>query len=69
MPADLKAALAADAQARRNFDGFSDSSKRLILYWILSAKLPHTRKKRITETVLLAARNIKAAHGVREPEP
>lgn len=68
MPADLRRELAANQQAGRNFDKFSDSSKRLILYWLSTAKRPETRQKRIAETVRLAAKNIKAAHGVRETD-
>jgi uncharacterized protein YdeI (YjbR/CyaY-like superfamily) len=33
-----------------------------ILWWIASAKQPETRRKRIEETVALAAQNIKANH-------
>jgi uncharacterized protein YdeI (YjbR/CyaY-like superfamily) len=34
----------------------------MILEWIASAKRPETRAKRITETVKLAAKNIRANH-------
>jgi len=68
IPPDLRRELAANQQARRNFEAFSDSSKRLILYWISTAKRGETRQKRIAEAVRLAAKNIKAAHGIREPE-
>jgi uncharacterized protein YdeI (YjbR/CyaY-like superfamily) len=66
VPDDLAAALRADRGAQRNFNAFSDSSKRVILFWILSAKRPETRARRIAETVRLAARNRKAAHGPAE---
>jgi uncharacterized protein YdeI (YjbR/CyaY-like superfamily) len=62
MPNDLREALAANDLARLNFDMFSNSSKRNILWWIASAKRPETRHKRIEETVRLAAENIKAHH-------
>ncbi len=39
---------------------FSRSTKRAILEWILNAKRPETRSKRIAETVSLAAENKKA---------
>jgi uncharacterized protein YdeI (YjbR/CyaY-like superfamily) len=65
MPADLLEQLAANAEARRNFEAFSDSSKKIILFWIASAKRDETRRKRIAETVRLAEQNIKAAHGRR----
>jgi len=62
MPADLLEQLSANPQARRNFEGFSTSSKKIILFWIASAKRDETKRKRIEETVRLAAQNIKAAH-------
>jgi len=63
MPADLLEKLSANTEAKRNFDGFSASSKKIILFWIANAKRDETRRKRIEETVRLAAQNIKAAHG------
>lgn len=62
MPEDLLAHLSANAEAKRNFEAFSPSSKKMILFWIASAKREETRRKRIEETVRLAAQNIKAAH-------
>jgi uncharacterized protein YdeI (YjbR/CyaY-like superfamily) len=62
IPADLKQAFSANPEAKRNFETFSDSSKRIILYWITGAKRAETRRKRVEETVRLAAENIKAAH-------
>lgn len=60
IPEDLMQALETNENARKYFDLFSNSSKKNILFWIQSAKLPETRLKRITETVRLAADNIKA---------
>jgi len=62
IPTDLLEQFAANAEAKRNFEGFSNSSKKIILFWIASAKRDETRLKRIEETVRLAAQNIKAAH-------
>jgi uncharacterized protein YdeI (YjbR/CyaY-like superfamily) len=62
VPPDLKTALAARPVAARNFDGFSPSSKKIILGWIASAKRPETRLKRVAETVRQAAKNLKANH-------
>jgi uncharacterized protein YdeI (YjbR/CyaY-like superfamily) len=62
MPADLLEQLSANPDAKRNFEAFSTSSKKTILFWIASARRDETRRKRIGETVRLAARNIKAAH-------
>ena len=41
---------------------FRPSSKRIILEWILNAKRPETRRRRIEETVRLAEQNIRADH-------
>lgn len=62
IPPDLEQALAANPAANQNFQAFSNSSKKNILWWIGSAKQPATRIKRIEETVSLAAKNIKANH-------
>lgn len=62
MPEDLLEQLSANEEAKRNFEAFSTSSKKIILFWIASAKREETRRKRIEETVRLAAQNIKAAH-------
>jgi len=62
IPRDLLLALEKDGQARLNFEGFSASSKKVILFWIASAKRPETRQKRIAETIRFAAMNQKAAH-------
>ncbi len=62
VPPDLQAALDANDTARANFEAFSPSSKKTILWWIESAKRPETRAKRVEETVTLAAQNIKANH-------
>jgi len=61
MPQELTAQLAKNQQAKTNFDTFSDSSKRMILFWIYSAKRDNTRANRIAKTVELAEQNIKAA--------
>ncbi|MBE9157660.1 YdeI/OmpD-associated family protein [Nodosilinea sp. LEGE 06152] len=60
IPADLAAALAANATAKANFEAFPRSAKRGILEWIASAKRAETRDRRIAETVHLAAQNIRA---------
>lgn len=62
VPPDLNEAFAASPTAEKNFSAFPPSSKRIILEWILNAKKPDTRKKRIEETVLLAEKNIRANH-------
>jgi uncharacterized protein YdeI (YjbR/CyaY-like superfamily) len=60
IPDDLAIALAAQPPATANFAGFPRSTKRGILEWILNAKNPVTREKRILETATLAAQNQRA---------
>lgn len=60
VPHDLAVALEAHPPALANWDAFSKSSRRMILGWIVTAKRPETRAKRIEETATLAARNEKA---------
>ncbi|MHC1781450.1 MAG: YdeI family protein [Anaerolineaceae bacterium] len=58
-PADLQEMLDGNPAARENFQAFPSTYKRAILEWILKAKRPETRKKRVARTVELAAKNIK----------
>ena len=61
LPADLRAAFEAGPRgARSNWDGFSPSSRRAILWWVHSAKRPETRAQRIAQVVSEAARNRRA---------
>ena len=62
IPDDLQKLLNKNKGALKNFLDFPPSSKRIILEWILNAKKPETRQKRIDETVRLAADNLKANH-------
>lgn len=62
VPDDLEAALGANKAAKRNFDTFNDSAKKVILLWIKTAKRDVTRSKRVSETVRLAEKGLKAAH-------
>lgn len=62
IPPDLQKLFDKNKTAYKNFLAFPPSSKRIILEWILNAKKPETRQKRIEETVRLAADNIKANH-------
>ena len=59
-PDDLAAALDAVPAARRSWDGFPPSARRGILEWILDAKRPATRQRRIAETVDEAAEGRRA---------
>ncbi|MBF2018140.1 MAG: YdeI/OmpD-associated family protein [Rivularia sp. T60_A2020_040] len=57
IPIDLKQSLELNQIANQNFQGFSNSSKKNILFWIYSAKRPETRLKRIEKTLKSAAEN------------
>jgi uncharacterized protein YdeI (YjbR/CyaY-like superfamily) len=59
-PDDLAAALANYENAATNWDAFPRSTKRGILEWILNAKAPETRAKRVAETAEKAGRNERA---------
>lgn len=60
IPPDLETALAAYPHARGHFDAFPRSVKRAILEWIVQAKRPETRAKRVEETARLAEENVRA---------
>lgn len=63
VPNDLMALFEKkNSAAFENWEKFPRSSKRGILEWILNAKKPETRQKRIEETVSLAEENVKANH-------
>jgi uncharacterized protein YdeI (YjbR/CyaY-like superfamily) len=47
VPDELKRGFAQNKKAEPNFDRFSTSLKKQILYFIYSAKLPETREKRV----------------------
>lgn len=59
MPADLLHGLAADSKALLHFEAFSDSVRNLIIQWVIGAKRPETRRRRIQKTVYLASLNKK----------
>lgn len=59
-PADLRAALKRNRDARRYWDAFPPGVRKAILAWITTAKRDETRAKRIEETVTLAAQNVRA---------
>ncbi|MBX9625924.1 MAG: YdeI/OmpD-associated family protein [Gemmataceae bacterium] len=60
VPPDLAAALAAVPPAADHFAAFPRSVRRGILEWVLQAKRPATRAKRVEETARLARDNVRA---------
>ena len=63
VPADLQAALEANAAAALHFTAFPASIRKYILQWIAGAKRPETRASRISATVEQAAQNLRIRGG------
>lgn len=59
IPEDLKEAFANYKGAMEYFDGLSKSAKKMLLYWIVSAKRTGTRQKRILEVAKNAGQHLK----------
>jgi uncharacterized protein YdeI (YjbR/CyaY-like superfamily) len=55
VPDDLEAALTAWPEAAERFAATADSQRKMVLYWISSAKRTETRERRIAKTVASAA--------------
>lgn len=51
VPADLSAALAANPAARLHFEAFAPSARRDYVDWLMEAKRPETRAKRLVEAI------------------
>ena len=54
-PEELSAALDANPDARRHWDAFPPSPRRALIWWVMSAKRPETRVRRVTQIVDEAA--------------
>jgi uncharacterized protein YdeI (YjbR/CyaY-like superfamily) len=59
-PPELASALDANDAARESWNRFSPSSRKAILWGIVSAKRPETRAKRVEQTVRMAAKGLRA---------
>ena len=59
VPEDLKEELAKYLDAKQFFDGLSKSVKKILLHWVVSAKRPETRQKRILEIAQNASEKLK----------
>jgi uncharacterized protein YdeI (YjbR/CyaY-like superfamily) len=60
VPTDLQAAFGRHAGSATNFDAFPRSARRALLEWIVQAKKPETRARRIEDTARAAAQNRRA---------
>ncbi len=52
-PADLAAALDAEPEARRTFDGISNSNKKWHVLQVIDAKTDETRQRRVAKSVAM----------------
>lgn len=59
-PAELKAALDGNSEARRHWDAFPKSPRRALIWWVMSAKRPETRQRRVATIVDEAGRGRRA---------
>ncbi|MEG1229325.1 MAG: YdeI/OmpD-associated family protein, partial [Flavobacterium sp.] len=59
IPADLEEAFNIHEGAKDYFLSLSKSSKKMLLHWVVLAKLPLTRQKRIDEIALQAGKQQK----------
>jgi uncharacterized protein YdeI (YjbR/CyaY-like superfamily) len=58
-PPDLERRLSQNPQARHNFQGMANSYQRMYIRWILDAKRPKTRSRRIEEVVRRVEQDIR----------
>jgi uncharacterized protein YdeI (YjbR/CyaY-like superfamily) len=68
-PPELRALLDADPAARAHWDAFPRSAKRGLLEWIVQARRPETRARRIAETAEAASRGERANEWRRRERP
>lgn len=62
IPEDLNTALKSKSEAREFFEGLSRSSKKAMLQWLVLARRPETRQKRVAEILECAAQKLKPKH-------
>lgn len=55
IPDDLAAALAANPDAARHFETYKPGTRRQLIWWVIQAKRPETRQKRIGAILEAAA--------------
>lgn len=59
IPEDLKEEFANYKGSMEYFDSLSKSTKKILLHWVVSAKIKETRQKRILEIAENASKNLK----------
>jgi uncharacterized protein YdeI (YjbR/CyaY-like superfamily) len=60
VPDDLAAAFDARPGSRAHWDGFAPSARKQMLAWVVTAKQPATRERRVTEVASKAAAGVRA---------
>jgi uncharacterized protein YdeI (YjbR/CyaY-like superfamily) len=60
VPDDVAAALEAQSPARSHWDAFPPSARRAMLQWVVEARRPETRAKRIAQIADMARRKERA---------
>jgi uncharacterized protein YdeI (YjbR/CyaY-like superfamily) len=60
VPDDLSRAFDGYTDARRHWDAFPPGARRALLAWIVTAKRPATREKRVAQTAAEAAEGRRA---------
>ncbi len=60
MPDDLMMAFAKNKKALENFEGFTASARKMILYWLGTAKRDETRNARLAQIVSMAGEGLRA---------
>jgi uncharacterized protein YdeI (YjbR/CyaY-like superfamily) len=59
IPGELKIVLEKNKKARENFHALAPSYKKQYIGWIVTAKRPETREKRLQEAIILLEKNQK----------
>ena len=67
VPADLAAAFRLHGGSREVWDGFPRSVKRMHLEWIVQARKPETRARRVADVAAKAAQGERANQWTRKP--
>jgi uncharacterized protein YdeI (YjbR/CyaY-like superfamily) len=62
IPKDLEKEFRTQSRSKKSFSSFSRSARKAILQWVVLAKRPETRQRRIKEIVSLAAKGLKPKH-------
>ncbi len=59
MPMELEKALAGNPKAKKNWENFPPSHRKMYIYWILDAKRLETRQRRIKKLITMVEENKK----------